>query len=160
MRTPCYFHHVIPDSRCSMWRFGSITDRHSACPPDAAVVVGLENELYVPEDCGSVEVYDSGNAATACQLLVKAEALGYRLRFRRTPLGEPWTELETQVEPFVIRQDSLLTLTPESPIYDLLDGSGKVYEGDDGELWVQDTEGAWFHFLDERLLAVLRGEGS
>lgn len=160
MRIPCYFHHVIPNSRCSLWRFGSITDRHPACPPEAGVLVGLENELYVPEDCGSVEVYDPGNAANARQLLAKAQALGYRLRFRRTPLGEPWAELETQVVPFVIRQDSLLPLTPWSPIYDLLDGPGQLFEGDDGELWVQDLQGAWFHFLDERLLGVLKREGS
>jgi hypothetical protein len=47
-------------------------------PAGCRVVVGLENEVYVPENCGSVEVYDSGNAATARQLpKPKRLATGY-----------------------------------------------------------------------------------
>jgi hypothetical protein len=116
-----------------MWRFGSITDRHSVCPPDAAIIVGLENEIFVPDACGSVEVFDPQTDLVARRVLEKATAAGYRLRLRRTSMGSACAQLETRVAPFVIRQDSLLTLTPWSPIFDLLDSPGKVYEGDDGE---------------------------
>jgi hypothetical protein len=57
MRVLCYFADLVPQSHCSMWRFGWLTDKHAACPPGFSVVVNLENELYVPEACGRVEVF-------------------------------------------------------------------------------------------------------
>jgi hypothetical protein len=43
-----------------MWRFGWLTDEHAASPSGFSVVVNLDNELYVPEACGRVEVFDAG----------------------------------------------------------------------------------------------------
>ncbi len=41
-----------------MWRFGWVTDKHEACPDGLGVVVSLENELFVPEACGRVDVFN------------------------------------------------------------------------------------------------------
>jgi hypothetical protein len=138
MRVPCYFAAPVPDSRFSMWRFGALTDRHAACPSGITVVVGLDNELYVPEACGRVEVFDPGDADPAvARLLEQAMAAGYQVRKQRSVTGDELPKPDTAVEPFVVNEGSLLAAHPESPIFRLLAGPDRVYEGDDGELYVE-----------------------
>lgn len=89
MRVPCYFAIPLQDSRFSMWRFGTLTDRHEACPSGIAVVVGADNELYVPEACGRVEVFDPGDAdPSVSRMLEQALAAGYQVRRRREKNGQ------------------------------------------------------------------------
>jgi hypothetical protein len=54
----------------------------------------------------------------------------------------------------------LLASTPEAPIHALLAGPNRVYEGDDGELYLLDPDSRWFHYMDERLLDELRRTGT
>src|ERR1039457_5536105 len=160
MRLPCYFEHRPPQSRCSMWRLGCPTDKQLACPQGLAVVAGLDNEIYVPEACGPVEVLtDGGINPTVSDLLRQGLSAGYRLRKRKSPMGCALPEPGTRVEPFVVRENSLLAATPHAPIFDLLAGPHRVYEGDDGELYLRDSDGRWFHYLDERSLDELRPPG-
>jgi len=85
---------------------------------------------------------------------------GYRQRKRRWAMGGELAEPDTRVEPFVVRENSLLASTPEAPIHTLLAGPNRVYEGDDGELYFEDPEGRWFHYLDDWLLEELRKTGT
>ncbi len=157
---PCYFAVPVPDSRFSMWSFGTLTDRHPACPSGIAVVVGLDNELYVPEACGRVEVFDPGDGEPAVvRLLDQAIAAGYQVRKRRSVTGDELPKPDTAVEPFVVHQDSLLAAHPELPIFRLLAGPDRMYEGHDGELYVETVNGGWFHYLDERILNELQRYG-
>jgi hypothetical protein len=157
MRIVCYFHERMPMSRCSMWRFGWVTDKHEACPAGLGVVVGLENELFVPEACGRVEVFDDcGGVSARSELLRCAMRAGYGVRLRRSVMGPDLQELGTRVGPFVVHENSLLALTQRGPFQDLLLSANRVYEGDDGELYVQDPSGRWFHYIDENLLARLQ----
>jgi hypothetical protein len=158
MRVPCYFAQRVPDSRYSMWRFGCLTDKHAACPSGHAVVVGLDNELYVPEACGRVEIFDTGSADPALTgFLERAVATGYHIRKRQSTAGSELTEPDTHVEPFVLNPHSVLASTPDAPIFRLLAGPGLVFEADDGELYLRNPNGRWFHYLDERILRELRG---
>lgn len=160
MRVPCYFATPVPDSRFSLWHFGTLTDRHPACPSGIAVVVGPDNDLYVPEACGRVEVFDPGDAdPAAARLLDQAIAAGYRVRKRRSVTGDELPKPDTAVEPFVVHEGSLLAAHPEAPIFRLLAGPDRVYEGDDGELYVETAGGRWFHYLDERILTELQRYG-
>jgi hypothetical protein len=160
MRILCYFADLVPQSRCSMWRFGWLTDKHAACPPGLSVVVNLDNELYVPEACGRVEIFDAGTKDDAVSRLVEGGLqAGYRLRKRGSAMGSELPEPDTRVEPFVVRENSLLASHPHSWIFALLAGPNRVYEGDDGELYLQDPNGRWFHYLEERLLDELRRSG-
>jgi hypothetical protein len=79
-----------------MWRFGWLTDKHPACPPGLAVVVNLDNELYVPEACGRVEVLDAGPGDAAWnRLFEQGFETGYRLRKRRSAMGGELAEPDT-----------------------------------------------------------------
>jgi hypothetical protein len=64
------------------------------------------------------------------------------------------------VEPFVVRKNSVLASHADAPVHALLAGPNRVYEGDDGELYLEDPEGRWFHYMDDRLLEELRKTGS
>ncbi len=121
-------------------------------------MVSLDNELYVPEACGRVEIFDTGAADPALtDFLERALATGYILRKRRSTAGSELTELDTRVEPFVVNQNSVLASTPDDPIFRLLAGPDQVFEGDDGELYLRNPNGRWFHYLDEQILRGLRG---
>ena len=61
-----------------MWRFGWLTDKHAACPSGFSVVVNLDNELYVPEACGRVEVFDAGTNDPAVSHLIEGLSAGIR----------------------------------------------------------------------------------
>ena len=140
-----------------MWRFGWVTDKHEACPDDLGVVVGLENELFVPEACGRVEVFDHcGGVSARSELLRRAMRAGYVVRLRRSVMGSELQELGTRVERFVVRENSFLALAQRGPFQDLLESANRVYEGDDGELYVRNPSGRWFHYMDENLLAGLQ----
>jgi len=144
-----------------MWCFGWLTDKHPGCPPGAAVVVNLNNQLCVPEACGRVELLDAEPTDAAwSRLFDEGLHTGYRLRKRRWAMGGELAEPDTRVEPFVVRENSLLASTPEAPIHTLLAGPNRVYEGDDGELYFEDPEGRWFHYLDDWLLEELRKTGT
>ena len=125
--------------------FGWLTDKHPGCPPGAAVVVNLNNQLCVPEACGRVELLDAEPTDAAwSRLFDEGLHTGYRLRKRRWAMGGELAEPDTRVEPFVVRENSLLASTPEAPIHTLLAGPNRVYEGDDGELYFEDPVGAGF----------------
>jgi len=156
MRITCCFNDVTPDSRYSMRRFGCLTDKHSACPSGLAVVVGDENHLCVPEACGRVEVLLPGPSSGAIALIQQGVKAGYALRERCSSLGLPLTNPGTRVEPFVVHEGSLLASNPEAPIFGLLKGPNRVFEGDDGELYLREAQGRWFHYIDETLLAEPR----
>jgi hypothetical protein len=148
VRLACYFHCPVRDSQYSLWRFGCIADKHSACPSGHAVVLDMENELWLPEQCGRVEAIRPSREHDS--LIRNAIALGYRVRPRHTSFGEALEQPDTRVGAFTIRPESMLAQRPEDPFhafakrYDL-------YEGDDGELYVYDR-GPWFHYMDEKLL--------
>ena len=143
-----------------MWRFGWLTDKHAACPSGFSVVVNLDNELYVPEACGRVEVFDAGtNDPAASHLIEGGLRAGYRLRQRGSVMGNELPEPDTRVEPFMAHENSPLASHPRHWIFELLAGSNRVYEGDDGELYLQDPNGRWFHYLDERRLDEFRRSG-
>jgi hypothetical protein len=161
MRVSCYFAHRIPEGSLPMWRIGWLTDKHAACPAGLAVVVGNENDLYVPDACGRVDVFDNGSHDTALGRLVEqGSRAGYRLRLRASSMGLELPELDTPVLPFVVQENSILAQSPESPIWAWLRGPNRVYEGDDGEFYLQDPAGRWFHYLDERLVEELLKSGS
>lgn len=63
------------------------------------------------------------------------------------------------MEVFVVHEGSLLAAHPEAPIFRLLAGPGRVFEGNDGELYVQTAGGRWFHYLGERILGELQRYG-
>lgn len=90
-----------------MWRFGWVTDKHEACPDGLGVVVSLENELFVPEACGRVDVFNyCGGVSARSELLRRAMRAGYMVRLRRSVMGSELQELGTRVEPFVVRENS------------------------------------------------------
>jgi hypothetical protein len=71
-------------------------------------------------------------------------------------MGCELAQPDTRVVPFVVGENSLLASTPEAAIHVQLAGPNRVYEGDDGELYFEDPEGRWFHYVDERVLEELR----
>jgi hypothetical protein len=113
--------------------------------------------VYVPEAWGRVEIFDDGTKDDAVSRLVEGGLqAGYRLRQRASVMGSELPAPDTRVEPFVVQENSLLASHPHDWIFELLAGPNRVYEGDDGELYLQDPNGRWFHYLDERLLDELR----
>ena len=132
-----------------MWRFGSITDKHSACPTGYAIVVDLENCLWLPEQCGRVEAIRSQSPEHE-MLISKAIALGYRITIRHTEFGDALDQLDTEVIPFTVRPESMLGQDPSHPFHRFL-RQYDVYEGCDGELYVR-LDGKWFHYPEERYL--------
>jgi hypothetical protein len=135
MRLSCYFHCPTKDSRFSMWRFGSITDKHSACPTGYAIVVDLENCLWLPEQCGRVEAIRSQSPEHEI-LISKAIALGYRTTIRHTEFGDALDQLDTEVLPFTVRPESMLGQDRSNPFHSFL-RQYDVYEGCDGEIYVR-----------------------
>lgn len=107
--------------------------------------------------CRSVRPGDAN--PTVSNLLERAVAAGYHVRKRRSVSGEELPEPDTAVEPFVVHEGSLLAAHPEAPIFRLLAGPDRVYEGNDGELYIETAGGCWFHYLDDRILKELQQYG-
>ena len=122
-------------------------------------MIALREPTLLNRDMRPSAVLDNGSHGTALgRLLEQGSRAGYRLRLRATSMGLELPEPDTPVEPFVVNEDSILAKSPESPIWAWLRGPNRVYEGDDGEFYLQDPAGRSVSCLDERLVEELLKE--